>query len=34
MRNYVTNDDVDMKFGTDVSNSRTNLKIKEFARIG
>ena len=33
-RNYVTNDDIDMKFGTDVSNSRTNIKIKEFARIG
>ena len=33
-RNYVTNDEIDMKFGTDVSNSRTNIKIKEFARIG
>ena len=31
---YVTNDDIDMKFGTDFSNSRTNIKIKEFARIG
>ena len=27
-RNYVTNDDIDMKFGTDVSNSRTNIKIE------
>ena len=32
-RSYVTNDDIDMKFGTGVSNSRTNIKIKEFARI-
>ena len=29
-----TNDDIDMKFGTDVSNSSTNIKIKEFTRIG
>ena len=28
-RNYVTNDDIDMKFGTDASNSRTMIKIKE-----
>ena len=33
-RNYVANDEIDMKFGTDVSNSRTNIKIKEFAWIG
>ena len=33
-RNYLTNDDIDMKFGTDVSNSRTNIEIKEIARIG
>ena len=33
-RNYVTNDDIDMKFGTDVIISRTNIKIKEFAQIG
>ena len=26
-RNYVTNDDIDMEFGTNVSNSRTNIKI-------
>ena len=30
----VTNDDIDMKFGTDLSNSRANIKIKEFAQIG
>ena len=33
-RNYVTNDDIDIKFDTNLSNSRTNIKIKEFARIG
>ena len=32
--NYITSDDIDMKFGTDVSNSRTNIKINDFARIG
>ena len=33
-RNYVTNYDIDVKLGIDVSNSRTNIKMKEFARIG
>ena len=29
----MTNDDIDMKFATDVTNSSTNIKIKKFARI-